>query len=179
MPRQKKLAQAGRASTKHSLPVSPEVVLLRGRWCQSETTQQGWPGAGDRGRAQTGPRFIPASCGRSSGHGWPLGMGHGTGNSLSFPALWQWGENTLQTERQKKHPLWGNCMDVHQHSTTKVQPAGVACELSLVPHPSLSYYHRFSVKWVSSSEHTEVPSLLSHAQDGLSGIWWGVRWNPR
>lgn len=66
MPRQKKLAQAGRAGTKHSLPASPAVVLLCGEGVRAKLH----PGLARVCRDST-PRVTPAPFSRTSGQGWP------------------------------------------------------------------------------------------------------------
>lgn len=180
MPRQKKLAQAGRAGTKHSLPASPAVVLLHGRGCQGETLQQAGPskrpGLGQQ-HSSCHPCFIQREL-------WAgLALGDGT---------WTWHRQLSElpcpvTVKQKYTPvrkiketlimgqLYG-CSSIFNHK----EGICSACRGGLWAQSAFPSFSLLSSQVSIQVGHlnTKVPALSFEAQDGWSGIRWSVGWNP-
>lgn len=178
MPGQKKLAQAGRADTKHSSTTSPAVVQLCGRGRQRGTVQQ-------QSRHTTGcqvcggstPQVTPASVCRSLGQGWPPRM---TPRCRGFCLLRELSEfscpvtvkgKSILDRKMKETIIMGSYMYAH--------PAGLPWRrhlqclqgwpLSSVWFPircsALSLW--FLVWWNSSSDQ----NATAWEKDGWLGVW--------
>lgn len=160
MPGRKKLAQAGRASTKHSSTASPAVVPLCGRGRQRETEQRSQPAAGDRVCGGSTPWVTRASVCRSPGQGWPLRVGP---RCRGFGALREVSEFSCPVTVKGKNTLGRKIKDtIIMGSYTDVHPAGPPQRRHLqclqgwplsgvwfsIPLSTLS--PGFSVKWASN-----------------------------
>lgn len=182
MPRQKELAQARRAGTQHSLPASPAVVALCGRRCQSETAQRGWPvaGTGAQGAALPG---HPAAASSSSGQDWPLGMAHGTRQLSGFPCPVTVKQKMCSRQKDKRDTHYR--ANIWMFVNIRPQRRHLQClqgwSVSSVYFPIL--LSTLIIGFQSSGPEAQntlkcVLLLGPMPQDGWSGIWWGVRWNP-